>query len=163
MHRGNIQLINYFGLFLLVTALYACDSGNDFVPKNDPPPKAVVIESITVGNIPEFDNLGSPWDLDSNADIMMSLSPMGGGAWILRSDTIQDIDYGKSYNIPMDSVIRIEQPEQSFWYALEDWDALLGPTPIRLGSIRFFQGDLSKKTIKANTDVLIEFEVRYEE
>lgn len=112
INQENIQLINHFGVLLLATAFYACDSGNDFVPKNDPPPKAVVIESITVGNIAEFDNLGSPWDLDSNADIMMSLSPMGGGEWILRSDTIQDIDYDKSYSIKMDSVKGINPNKQ---------------------------------------------------
>lgn len=156
-------MIRYYCLLFIVIAFASCDDGNDFVSTNDPSPKAVLIESITVGDIPAFNSDGNPWDSDSNADIMLSLSPLEGGEWILRSDTVQDIDYRKTYNIPMDSVIRIEQPEKSYWYELEDWDAFLGPTPIRAGSIKFFQGDLSEKTIRANTDVVIEFKVKYEE
>ena len=155
-------MARYCILLFIGMALSACDDGNDFVPKNDPVPDVVLIESIMVEGIPEFNSDGNPWDSDSNADIMLSLSSPEGGEWILRSDTIQDIDYNKAYVIPMDSVIRIEHPEKSYWYDLSDWDDFLGPTPIRTGSINFFRGDLSQTTIKANTDVLIEFEVKYE-
>lgn len=103
-------------------------------------PKEIQISKIFVSNIPENDSNGIPWDQGSTADISFTMGrATGGGRPLILSEVVFDIDHSISTQIPLDSIVKINDTESSFLWEVEHWDQddPFGPTDITIGSGQF--------------------------